>query len=321
MQADVPSAVACWGENIEMDREQPSSLAPRPSARWFVSAPARTDVRRLLARLQRRGIEPFVLSDVALLGVDLRTSIEAAISAADRVLIVISSNAESANQMFEAGLALGLGKPVVLLAESAATVPAGLQDQFTIRASADDAEALDFALDQAAGRLPQSAARIPAEGRPLGDHVDVLLERVRALSTEAPGALERSIVDVIVEAVEASGPVAVPAGAGDPSYDIGIWSDDLATIAANPLVIGFKRRLSAATVQQALKALQAVQGRHLVLLLYLERTASDATLLRQLHFPLLAIEIVELLERMRTASFAEVVRDLRNRSVHGWPTS
>jgi hypothetical protein len=51
------------------------------------------------------------------------------------------------------------------------------------------------------------------------------------------------------------------------------------------------------------------------LLVYIE--PSPRAELAQARFPVLVISIQELLERMGVASFAEVVRGLRNRSAHG----
>jgi hypothetical protein len=51
------------------------------------------------------------------------------------------------------------------------------------------------------------------------------------------------------------------------------------------------------------------------LLVSLEPAATS--LLKDIPYPVLAISLRELLESMRTASFAEVVRDLRNHAVHG----
>ena len=51
------------------------------------------------------------------------------------------------------------------------------------------------------------------------------------------------------------------------------------------------------------------------MIVYIEARPSDTQTLRKAHFPVLAIALPELLEQMRTSSFAKVVRNLRNRSV------
>lgn len=84
--------------------------------RLYVSAPSDLDLRPLLDGLKRRGTQPYVLSDVALLGGEILESLRLAIQRADRVLIVLG-DPPRANPMFEAGFALALGKPVLIIAD------------------------------------------------------------------------------------------------------------------------------------------------------------------------------------------------------------
>jgi hypothetical protein len=96
-----------------------------------------------------------------------------------------------------------------------------------------------------------------------------------------------------------------------------VWSDDLDAIAANPLLIELKRFLGVGAVQQTLAALSVTPSARVALIVYLDPARADPEALKTARFPVLAISLVDLLERMRAASFAEVVRHLRNRSVHG----
>jgi hypothetical protein len=113
----------------------------------------------------------------------------------------------------------------------------------------------------------------------------------------------------------------VDRGGVDRGFDLGVWSDDLDAIAANPLLIVLKRFLRVGavqrTVQQTLVALSATPSARVALIIYLDPAGTDPEALKTARFPVLAISLVNLLERMRAASFAEVVRHLRNRSVHG----
>ena len=79
-----------------------------PGQRWFISAPAGMDLRALLAGLQRRGAAPYLLSDVARLGANISESVQEAIAAADRVLVVLAAERPSLNCAFEARVAVGV---------------------------------------------------------------------------------------------------------------------------------------------------------------------------------------------------------------------
>lgn len=173
--------------------------------RVYVSAPQEVDISSLIQGLVVDGREPYVLSDVASLGSDLLTSVREAISAADLVLVVFGDSLV-ANPAFEAGLAVALGKPVLVVAPSGASLPSNIAELNVIRTRASDVAAIALAIRQSEGRR---AARQPtaaaATGRALGQHlVDQLLERLRNGSEKTS---ESVAVSVLVDAIEASGGV------------------------------------------------------------------------------------------------------------------
>jgi len=137
----------------------------------------------------------------------------------------------------------------------------------------------------------------------------------------ASGHTEASSIAILVEAIEASGSIAVVNTERDPGFDLGVWSDDLEAIGGNPLLVEVKRSLVPGAIDQVLHGLAAHPSTRLGLVVYLEPPTGDRspsrTELDQARFPVLVISLQQLLRRMASASFAEVVRDMRNRSVHG----
>ena len=309
-------------ERVSKRERSPEAAVGAPAgSRWFVSAPAGLDLGPLLAGLQRRGVKPYVLSDVAPLGAGILQSVQQAIAAADHVLVVLTGEAASLNSVFEAGMAVGLGKSVVIVVDPEVAVPADLAGFLTVRARPDDLDAINFALDRAEGRITTSTRLAPAMGYALGPRADQMLNRAAGiLALTEPAAIEQAAMDLLVLALEDSGAVAVQS-AGRDRFDLGVWFDDLDAIAANPLLIELKRSFRVGAVQQALAALHAAPTARVALIVYLDPTSATRAALQTARFPVLVISLPDLLGRMRTASFAEVVRDLRNRSVHGLPTS
>ena len=310
---------------------------PTGGSRWFVSAPGGTDLRPLLAGLEERGVTPYVASDVARLGESILESLRAAILAADRVLVVLPEAGQSLNPAFEAGMAAALRKPVAVIAPPGVVMPSDLAGFLVVRARPDELGAVHFALDQAeawvpATTLPVSAqvdirwqvtgepAPSAASGGALGARADDLLARTDKIRTlgSTPAATQ-AFVDILVEAIEGSRAVAVQ-NATDHGYDLGVWSDDLDAIAANPLLIEVKTSLSRNAVRQAAQMAQAHPSARTVLLVYLDQLETDPAVLSEARLPVLAVSFGELLTRMRDTSFAEVVRQLRNQSVHGAAT-
>jgi hypothetical protein len=82
-------------------------------------------------------------------------------------------------------------------------------------------------------------------------------------------------VAVLVEALEHSGAVVVDRGGRDRGFDLGVWSDDLDAIAANPLLIELKSFLRVEPVQQALAALSATPNARAALIVYLDPTGAE----------------------------------------------
>jgi hypothetical protein len=250
-----------------------TNTRPETPRRLYVSAPSDLDLRPLLEGLKRRGTDPYVLSDVAPLGADIVQSLRLAIESADRVLVVLGEE-PALNPVFEAGIALALGKPLLIIAAPGALVPSDLTGQLITRARPDDLDAINFALDHAEARASWPArlggATRPT-ARPLGHAVvNGLLNRLSAF-----GRTEESSIAVLLEAIEASGGVGVVNANRDTGFDLGVWSDDLEAIGGNPLLVEMKRSLTTGAVDQVLRTLSGHPSARLALLVYLEPSAGE----------------------------------------------
>jgi hypothetical protein len=286
-------------------------------ARVFVSAPYDTALRPLLDALEGAGVDAFVSSDVASLGSDVVESARSAIEAADIVLVVLTKQ-PALNPIFEAGMAAALGKRLILVGEPGATLSMDLRSFVLVQASLEEPAPVVAAIEELV-RRPLARSRPPAKatGHPLAsDTVDRLLHRL-----ESEPLNERSMISILMEAIEAAGAIPVESSSPDHGWDLGVWSDDLAAIAGNPLVIEVKRELDPRAVDQVRHYLAAQQSASLGLVVYLVEP-TDEDLRRALPgawFPVLVISMQDLIEQLRSQSFAGVVRDLRNRAVHEWP--
>ena len=287
----------------------------RPAERrCFIAAPGDTRVAPLVAALAARGWSPFLLADVARLGSSLAQAVQDAIRGADVVIGVLSDkSAAAANTSFEIGFATALGKPVVLVVPPGLALPSDLADHLYVQADLANTDAVMFALDN----LDRAAAGRPAVGsvsssaRPLGGYASALLEEAKRLET-APDA---DFLELVVRALESGNAVAVTTAGLDRGFDIGVWSDDLDAIGANPLLLEQKRDIAPSTFRTSLNALHMTPSAKAALIVSLH--AADRSSIPGLNWPILAIVLEDLLERLRDETIAEVVRDLRNRRVHG----
>ncbi len=292
-------------------------IAAAAAPRLYVSAPGGLDLHPLLDGLKQRGAEPYVLSDAAQLGAEALGSLRLAVQGADYVLVVLGDR-PAPDPVFEAGLALGLGKPLLIIAAPGVIVPAGLAGQVIARARPGDLDAINFTLDHLRQRAPQDTRRAPSpSNRPLGaDIADQVLYRL-----SAHGCADASRIEGLAEAIEASGGIAAVNDGPGRGFDLGVWSDDLEAIGGNPLLVKVTRSLAPGIIDQARADLADHPTARLGLVVYLEAPAGDPprplAQPGQAGFPVLSISLQQLLGHMASASFAEVVRDIANRNAHG----
>ena len=292
-------------------------IAAAATPQLYVSAPASLDLRPLLDGLKQRGAQPYLVSDVASPGADALESLRLAIQGADQVLVVLGDPPTS-DPVFDAGLAIGLGKPLLIIAAPGVIVPAGLARQVIAQARPGDLDAINFTLDHLRRRAPLDTSRAPSPGgRPLGAGIaDQLLYRL-----SAPGCTDASRIEGLAEAIEASGSIATVKDGPGRGFDLGVWSDDLEAVGGNPLLVKVTRSLAPGTIDQARADLADHPSARLGLVVYQEAPAGDRPPSPagpgQGGRPVLAISLQQILRLMASASFAEVVRDIGNRNAHG----
>jgi nucleoside 2-deoxyribosyltransferase len=117
----------------------PRSRKPRSV---FVICESGSDVKSLVAVLQKLGLERLTPEDATGAAGSGVTGTRRLISSADIVCAVLEER-NGPGVYFELGYALGLARPVVVIGELAA-LPAGATDQFWIKASPNDQRALSF---------------------------------------------------------------------------------------------------------------------------------------------------------------------------------
>jgi hypothetical protein len=241
---------------------------------------------------------------------------------ADLVIGVLARERRSDWVLFELGQAFAFQRQVLLFAppDTSRWLPSDLKRVLTVRSSITNYEAVSFAIDQLLAARPEpSVIESPPKSRiTLGDEVtDYIFEANRAIEQRAGRALERVVEKALVKAgVEA---IASEGGADD-GADLSVWSDELQASIGNPLLIevksGFRTHTEIRAAAESLAKQVALSGTRYGLLLYAAPRPLDAP---RYSVPanVLAISIEQFLERMRNASFAEVVNGLRNERVHG----
>ena len=104
----------------------------------------------------------------------------------------------------------------------------------------------------------------------------------------------------------------------DQEVDIALWSDRLVDMLGCPLMIEVKQRLATGALSVLRRYAERLRhcGAYWGLLVYGEGPTVPPSRWAEVTPNVLTISAVEMFERMRTESFADIVVSLRNRRVH-----
>jgi hypothetical protein len=242
----------------------------------------------------------------------------------DFIIAVVMGQASNnnSNVYFELGLALGLDKRVLLLVEpSVSNLPFDLQDILSLRVPLTNIEAISFALDQLLSAPPKRHKPSSSTHKytPMGARVDALLRELDHLEEATSNkGFESRLITLIEDALQQSGIETIV-----PSYienrrqfDFALWVDELEPYVGNPFLIEVKLSLRSRSDIRVLASRFAETSARWALLLYPE-PPSEKLLSDLLPPNILHLSIREFFKRMRSNSFPVVIRDLRNRRVHG----
>jgi hypothetical protein len=291
----------------------------------FISATPGSNLRVLRQCLEAQHIKVLSADDIEL-GFDWASEINRNIMQADLVIGVLSRTRRSQWVLFELGLASAAGRQIILIAPPGTTDNLPPLRQFVVlRTRLDNRNAISFGLDQMLARPPrlphQQELQKPAAPPPQ-QNIDVYINQLDEISkTKNYAALESLVAaalrDSSVEVVAENEPTKRRT---DTRADLAVWSDALQPLVGNPLLVEVKYSIGSAkqvedVVRRFAKTVSDAGGGW-GLLVYLEGPESKLASWSQ-HPTLLMIPLRELLYRMRSHSFSEIIRELRNERVHG----
>src|SRR5262249_10786699 len=241
----------------------------------------------------------------------------------DFVIAVVMGEDGNNNVYYEIGLAHGLHKRVLLLVEpSVSNIPLDLQGSLSLRVALANIEAISFALEQLLS-APPKRHRTPTSTHkytPLGSQADALIKELDHLEEEdASGHFGTRLEDLVEKALQQSGVTTMVRSYTEQAqqFDFALWVDELESYVGNPFVIDIKSSVQDQVDIQNLASPLAQTSARWALLLYLHGPQSVSVPGDFLPLNILRLSMREFLESLRSKSFPVLVRDLRNRRVHG----
>lgn len=176
-----------------------------------------------------------------LVGEEIGREILTAIQAADFVCLILDAPSPTPNGAFEAGLAIGLGKPALALTSEGA-VPFDLPERVqVVRVKNGDV----FAARRDVARFVKHVRPQAIEDSQVDVHAEpgawVKAELGRLHRLKSFGAREEELTSLVARAFERQGAeVLREEGGGDTRVDLLVWSDPLATELGGPVIVECK---------------------------------------------------------------------------------
>lgn len=285
----------------------------------YITAPAGVKLDILQRTLEHHNIR--VVSPAYEPGAEWQNLTQNVLATVDLVIGVLTHERRSQWVLFELGQASALHRRLLLIAPPKTNIPSNLQRIQVLRTSLDNEQALDFTIAQlkVAPLSGTSRSELPIRQTPVPERVETWLAELNQIGAPGEG---RELENFVAKLFQEIGVEFVrEARQGAARVDFAIWSDVLQSSMGNPLIVEVKRsfadrRHARDAITRFSKAI-ASAGANWGLLLYASAPENSSKLWQSVPPNVLVISLPELLRAMRDRSFEAVIRDLRNRRVHG----
>lgn len=284
--------------------------------RCYISAHFKTNLVTLKDILFKKNIEPVLPFEFPSAGFTIFEKIKELIAKADIFIAVFNSDLPNENLYFELGYATALGKQIILISDHNYKIPSNLKSLLIIKSGTQDKEALEFAINQVlSAPKPIKKKKSKIYDKYNFNKSDYYLNQIKTIKTdyELFKIVQNLLKDLGIDAMAES-------KVKDFGVDFAIWENDLEPIIGNPLIIELKREINKSNINRIndqidnyLKKINS--GSALVLYLLGPPLETNFYFINSGYVFLLKIET--LLKNLKNQSFADILRSIRNKAVHG----
>ena len=201
----------------------------------YVAAPTQFSRRKLEAAIREAGFEPVDATDFQGAGRSASEAVLATLKRVDAVVGVLSPS-ESANVLIELGMAVALGKRVIVLGE-VKRQPPQLAEAVWLRAAPDDYEPVRFALSHLEEACLTKKPSVRRRRSSQATSLEVAPTPAEAFNNE------RSLIAFLADIFESAGGIAIGRETPNDRFDLGLWSDDASWVVGNPIMVEVKTKI------------------------------------------------------------------------------
>ena len=178
---------------------------------------------------------------------------------------------------------------------------------------------LTATLNKSKKRTSKTYKNIGQASKPISNKIYELKNKLNELGPSSAGyALERFVADLLKESGIS---VIQQSDKPDTGADFAIWSDELAPVLGNPILIEIKRnirdRAQALKVTDQLTRYIEKSNSKSAIVFYLEGLPSDRVQKLSERFNILFFRLGDIVEQLQNKSFADTIRSRRNFIAHG----
>ncbi len=306
----------------------------------FISAPFGCDVGKLVEVIDELGIRVRRLDSLRP-GKSITAALKDELKRTDFVCVVLANDYNNSSNLYELGMAIGAGKPTMILAEPEVVVPIDLADWPFGRISLTKPDTirvavrpllhnLERATQEAIRRksAPQTAGeerldssvrleRVP-EGQFNKEEAVSELQTIRELTSKDRGRVFEKFVGTLLG--RAGIPVALEYEQRDRGVDLAFWLDDVSRVISNPILAEIKTRVDAYSWQeqsaQLIHYLSAMKSQCGVLIT-LEEGPPDLPRFTPSIPMVVRFSAEELVSLLWNKGLGEEIIRFRNQAVHG----
>jgi hypothetical protein len=283
-----------------------------PISRAFISAPSGTDLTIITAVLDSLFIGIVDPADSTNKAID-------AVAKADLFIAVLDDEHQSANTLFELGCAYALKKDILLVVQGNRPLPTNLHGLFSIRTTANNKDALTFALQQVLTRI-KPAIQVRTGSRTIAKLIDKQrLHGLRQELTILSATGQDSDVERFVEDMLGACGIEIRARPRDRGPDFVILVAEVERDLGNPIVVEVRKEVRTFQAKRLGERLEK----------YMKETTARTALVFSMeiggealftlnHSPsVYAFKLHDFLIDLDQKRFGRILLDARNARVHG----
>ena len=261
------------------------------------------DLRGLKRELREAGFELVTMGKVVGLSSTIVESLTEAVQSASLILVIADGHFSS-NQLFEAGFATAIGRPVVIASRAgSAEISRSLAGALVLTYDPANLESLVEAIRRLA-KPTKVAAPKHESTRPEVSSIP-FLGNARTFEMAVATAIQRTGVEVISQF------------SYDRGFDLAVYSTDLEFVVGNPLLVEVRHRLPSNSRQVIDRLAHSAFAIRVPWVLLVHGSGVDTPIAPGTPPNVLVMPFELLGEAPERGQFVDLVRQLRNRAAHG----